>query len=55
MANNPTEVDYTKFWIENFAANTSGRDAIYSNYDQSQLSNLQNEVKGAISLFNSTN
>jgi hypothetical protein len=55
MANNPTEVDYTKFWIENFAANTSGRDAIYSNYDQSQLSNLENEVKGAISLFNATN
>jgi len=55
MPNNPTEVEYTKFWIENFAANTSGRDAIYSNYDPSQLSSLQNEVKSAISLFNSTN
>ena len=55
MASNPTEVEYTKFWIENFAANTSGRDAIYSNYDPSQLNSLQSEVKSAINLFNSTN
>ena len=45
------EKDITKFWILNFAANTSGRESIYNSYPATDLTNIETKVANAITLY----
>jgi hypothetical protein len=50
-----TAKEITKFWIINFAANTTNGDSIYTSFDPNQLSTIESEVQNAINLYNASN
>jgi hypothetical protein len=51
LPDNSTEKEIAKFWIINFASNTSGRESVYNSYPPADLSNLEVKIKDAISQY----
>lgn len=45
----------TKFWIINYAANTSGRESVYNTYPSNDLNFINNKVINAITLYKGSN
>lgn len=55
LENPVDEKSITKFWIENFSANNSGTQQLYSSFNLDQLNSIQSKVQKALNLFNSLN
>jgi hypothetical protein len=50
-----TAEEITRHWIIYFASDTKNRELVYNQFDPTQLSNIESEVKQAINFYNSTN